>query len=167
MLSEPEPPVLVRQTLLMAVRDGYDRISLRPGPHGFWYDQVGRWAAGDEELIGPTTEAVQEYPAVLAGFCGRWHRVWARLARWARRRWSGSETGAFQFPVGRGAAGIEYRARWAGGAVAELVITVAATDALAVAAHRALWESLPQLPDDEPDAVPGTSWGVGGEGESR
>lgn len=148
MLSELEPPVIVRLTLLMAVRDGYDRISLRPRSHGISYEEVGRREGGDDELIGPSTEVVQEYPAVLAGFCGRRHRVWARLTRWSRRRCGGSEAGAFRFLVGRGNAAVEYQARWAEGIVAELVITVTATDTLAAAAHRAIWELLPRLPED-------------------
>jgi hypothetical protein len=152
MLTEPDPPILVRQTLLMAVRDGYYLITLRPGRFEFSYDMVGRWAGGDEELIGPSAVAAQEFPAVLSGYCGPGHRAWSRLTRWARLRWGGSEAGAFQFPVGRAAAVVEYRVQWAGRVVAELVIGVTATDALAVAAHRALWESLPRLPEDEAEA---------------
>jgi hypothetical protein len=88
-------------------------------------------------MIGPSGEVAQQFPVVLAEFCGPQGAA-CRLRRWIRRRAGGSESGRFQFPVDRGSVQVEYRVRWAEGVVAELEITIAATDTLAVAAHQEL-----------------------------
>ena len=62
MLSTPAPPILLRQYLLMAIRDGFDRMTLRPGPYEFWYDMVGRLEGQEYDMVGPPTRSRARVP---------------------------------------------------------------------------------------------------------
>jgi hypothetical protein len=147
MLTEPKPDVLVLSALLLAVRDGYDLIRVERAA-SLWYDMSGQWLGHEEPLIGPSHEAAQAFPEVLAGLCGKQKRRWNHLTRWARRLTSLSETGQFRLSIGRGAATVDYCARWSNGVLATLDISVSASDAIAAAAHRELWNLL-TLDEDE------------------
>jgi hypothetical protein len=151
MMSEPEPEVLVVTLILMAVRDGYDCYRLRPDTH--WYAMYGRQNGVELEQFGQSFEAAQAFPAVLAGLAGK-RGWWPRFRRWVSQRIGGEEGAAFLFPVGNGSVGVEYRVRWARGVVAELDIKVAATDALAAAAHRELQVYVTPDPDWDQDTIP-------------
>ena len=133
-------PFLIRATVFAAVRDGHRLVTfgLRPGGGSAGYDAAG--LGGTPPTGAPR---VERYPAALADHCGRSHRARGRLTRWSRRWWGGSEDGSFPVAVGPGTAAVEYRARWSGGAIEELTISVAANDAAtAEAAGAALREVL-------------------------
>ena len=64
---EPTPPEFLRHTLLLAVRDGFERITLRTGDIEGWYDMVGLYRGEEFGIIPPTTAVVQAIPAILDG----------------------------------------------------------------------------------------------------
>jgi hypothetical protein len=137
MLTEPEPQVLLVTYILMAARDGVDLLRLRPRDVP-WYEMFGRYQGVELEWIGPSNEAAQQFPAILAGF-SQPERFWGPIARWGRRRVGGSESGMFLFPIGPGSVVVEFRVRWVHSVVAELEIAIPlVTQALTAAAHQEL-----------------------------
>jgi hypothetical protein len=109
-LLEKTPQEFVRFNLLLAVRDGFDRITLRQ--NDICYDMFGRYNGEEFGIIGPTIEIAQEFPAILASLGG---------VQPLKQR-DGSESGEFVFPVGHDSVRGTYRVRWDKGMVAELEI---------------------------------------------
>jgi hypothetical protein len=115
-LREKTPQEFVRFALLLAVRDGFDRITLRHGD--IWYDMFGRYNGEEFGIIGPTSETAQEFPAILASL-GDVQPI---------RRNDGSESGEFAFPVGPDSVCGTFCVRWEKGVVAELEIGLPIVD---------------------------------------
>jgi hypothetical protein len=139
MLEWIDPRLVVRSYLLMAVRDGYDRILVARGADQ-WYNAAA-WREGCEEpLAAPPPKAMQRLPAVLATYRRLDLRIWSWLTRWLRRRLSGSELGRFKFRINGGSVPVTYRVRWAAGCVAEAEITLTPSEALVAAARQQLSE---------------------------
>ncbi len=140
-LLEKTPPEFVRFTLLLAVRDGFDRITLRPSE--VWYDMFGRYNGEEFGIIGPTTETAQELPAIIASLGG---------VQPLKQR---ASSGEFAFPVGTDSVRGTYRVRWEKGIVAELEIDLPIVDkAVAEAAGHDLRESARMSEEAESGVAP-------------
>lgn len=137
MLSEPEPRMCVTMSILTGLREGLELLRFRPQSE-FSYSFDG-YCRGDEiQLLGWSSEAVQEFPVILAGF-EQAERMWGRIARWGRRKVGATEAGEFLFAVPPTSVRVGYSVRWERGAVSELTIELpAATQELATAAHAEL-----------------------------
>lgn len=137
---EPTPPQFLRWTLLLAVRDGIERIIFRASKPEGWYNVVG--LCGNEEfgMIPPETAVVQGIPAALDGL-GYPDGTAGSSRRPGQGHADGIESGEFVFQVGPGSVRGAYRVRWERKVVAELEITVPLVgEAVARAARHELRE---------------------------
>jgi hypothetical protein len=119
--SRPTPPVFLRETLLLAVREGFEQIALRAGEVEGWYDMVGRCRGEEFGILGPTREAAQEFPAILADL-GQPASVIDRPRPFGLN--DASESGEFVLQVGLSSIRGTYRVRWKQSVVEELEIAV-------------------------------------------
>ncbi len=136
---EPTPPQFLRKTLLLAVREGFERLTLRPGEVvGCGYDMVGLYHGEEFGIVGPTEAVAQEIPAILDDL-GQPAGTPNSSGRSGQGHVNGCETGEFVFQIGPGSVRVTYRVRWERGLVAELEITVPpATETVAKAAGHEL-----------------------------
>jgi hypothetical protein len=138
MLAGWTPDVFLRFTLLLAIRDGSDRVVFRPIDE--YSCEEFAWTAGEQQpMIPPSLDDLQALPAELARLETSGVRWLRRLTRWFRRSWWGS----FEYPVGPGVVPVAYRVHWAAGRVAELDITIGRVPELAGAAQAGLLALFP------------------------
>src|SRR5262249_46800319 len=133
MLVGLTPEGLLRFTLLLAIRDGFDRVVFRP--IDAYTCEVFAWTAGEpQEMIPSSLDDLQALPAELTRLQPARVRWLRRLTCWIRR----PRRGSFTYPVGPGAVPVTYRVQWKAGRVVELEITLGRAPELAEAAQAGL-----------------------------
>jgi hypothetical protein len=134
------PAEFLRFTLSMAIRDGFERITVRPGEIEGGYDMVGLYRGEEFGIVGPSAEAAQEFPAILAGL-GQPACDPDEPRRSVQGHADGCASGEFVLPVGSSSVRGDYRVRWERGVVAELEVNLPlATEAVAADARRDMRE---------------------------
>jgi hypothetical protein len=140
MLPPPTPEEFLLGTLLLAVRDGFDRLVFRKG-ESLSGEAFARAGSAWWELVPPENEQLDAFSAELARLepPARWRDG---LVAWPRRL----RLGRFRLPVGAASVPVAYCVRWEAGRVAEVELFLAIAPELAEAAEEELQALSPPLP---------------------
>lgn len=119
MLDGSTPEQFLRYLILVAVRDGSNRVVVRSTAKG-GCGMVYRVAEQSYEMVPPSFDLFQQMPAALARMERKQKRWFSCIGSFIRR----SRQGRFRHPIGAGSVLIAYRTRWEAGRLAELEISI-------------------------------------------